>query len=238
MNQYKIIARVPEKSWLFRSTALTALNESEAITKAKKYLNLSDSEPYQFEITSIQVHKLGTKLQVENYPYGRLKTTAFFSCEYVNGKGTRDIFQTINPKTGRLNAEKKSTYSPVLLNCTDLNTGHIKTIGTGFNGHEDINCGLYFMQDFKDYFSPEQINDICLIILMYLKVDIKAQVIYAGSDFEALKPLYTEQINNIVRITKGESSNFLASLLDIEKIEAQKVPNYQPFKVTSSGPIY
>jgi hypothetical protein len=237
MNQYKINAKVTGKTWLSRGTALNALNESEAIQKAKKHLNLSDSESYEFEVTPIQVHKLGEKIQVDSYPYGRLRTTAFFSCEYVNGKGTRSIFQTINPKTGKLNAEKKSTYSPVLLNYTNLNTGHVGTIGTGFNGHEEINSGLHFMNEFREYFNPEQINDICLVILMYLKVDIKAQVVYAGSDFEALKPLYTEQIQNIVRITKGESSNFLASLLDIEKIEAQKVPDFQPFKVVNYGTI-
>ena len=51
------------------------------------------------------------KIEVVNYPYGGLKTKAYFSIEFNEKKGFRSIFQTIDPKTDRLNNPKKSTYS-------------------------------------------------------------------------------------------------------------------------------
>jgi hypothetical protein len=55
------------------------------------------------------------KAEVNSYPYGRLKATAFFGLEFKRGKGFRTTFQTINPKNGKLNAVKNSTYSPIFV---------------------------------------------------------------------------------------------------------------------------
>ena len=51
-----------------------------------------------------------TELTVNDWPYGRLRTTAIFSIEQVKGK-ERAVRSTINPKTGRANKPKKTTYS-------------------------------------------------------------------------------------------------------------------------------
>ena len=52
-----------------------------------------------------------TAYEVTDYPYGfRLRTSIFYWIETVPKKGCRFVSQTINPKTGRLNAEKKSTF--------------------------------------------------------------------------------------------------------------------------------
>jgi hypothetical protein len=56
-----------------------------------------------------------TAFVVDDYPYGfRLRTQIRFWIESVKGKGDRFCSQTMNPKTGRWNKAKKSTYSPVM----------------------------------------------------------------------------------------------------------------------------
>ena len=51
-----------------------------------------------------------TELTVNDWPYGRLRTTATFIIETVKGK-QRAVRSTINPKTGRENKPKKTTFS-------------------------------------------------------------------------------------------------------------------------------
>lgn len=54
-----------------------------------------------------------TAYRVENYPYGRLRTSMFYWIETTPKKGDRFCSRTINPKNGRLNAPKKGTYSAI-----------------------------------------------------------------------------------------------------------------------------
>jgi len=52
---------------------------------------------------------------VDDYPYGfRLRTKIRYWVESVKGKGDRFCSQTLNPKTGRWNKPKKSTYAAVM----------------------------------------------------------------------------------------------------------------------------
>lgn len=62
---------------------------------------------------------------IEDYPYGRLRCQMRVWMEYRAGHGFRKVTQTQNPKTGRWNAPKKSTYYPVMVLTRDLGTGHI-----------------------------------------------------------------------------------------------------------------
>lgn len=50
---------------------------------------------------------------VDDYPYGGHRTQIRYWIETVKGKGDRFCSQTLNPKTGRWNKPKKSTYTPV-----------------------------------------------------------------------------------------------------------------------------
>jgi len=52
-----------------------------------------------------------TAYQVDSYPYGRLRCKIWFWLETSDKKGTRFYSQTENPKNGRMNAHKYSTYS-------------------------------------------------------------------------------------------------------------------------------
>ena len=56
-----------------------------------------------------------TAYVVEDYPYGfRLRTKIRYWVETTN-RGQRGVIQTLNPKTGRWNNPKKTTYSPILI---------------------------------------------------------------------------------------------------------------------------
>lgn len=61
---------------------------------------------------TIESQKVNTleKVEVSSYPYGRLRTKAYFSIEFNPKHGFRSVFQTINPKNGVLNKPSKSTY--------------------------------------------------------------------------------------------------------------------------------
>ena len=69
------------------------------------------------------------KHEVKDYPYGRLRTSMFFNVEFNPKRGYRSVRQTINPKTGRLNNPKKSTYSTYMLLYKDLSTGYLNFMG-------------------------------------------------------------------------------------------------------------
>jgi hypothetical protein len=68
-----------------------------------------------------------------DYPYGRLRCTASFSVEFRAKKGCRTCFQTINPKTGRENAVKHSTYSTLIIP-VQLENGHYSYLHFDANG--------------------------------------------------------------------------------------------------------
>jgi len=52
---------------------------------------------------------------IEDYPYGRLRTKMRIWVEHSAKHGDRVVRQTLNPKTGKWNKPKKSTYSPIIL---------------------------------------------------------------------------------------------------------------------------
>jgi hypothetical protein len=51
---------------------------------------------------------------VDSYPYGRLRCRIWFWLEFDQKKGYRFCSVTENPKNGRINAPKKSTYQHVI----------------------------------------------------------------------------------------------------------------------------
>lgn len=166
---------------------------------------------------------------VDNYPYGYLKTQATFSLEWKKGKGFRTVFQTVNPKNGRINAPKKSTYSEVLL-MVEKDNGHISYTGCGFNGRDAMEKGLKFMAENFEYFTEEQIKDIYLHIALMLRVDLQAIVAYCGANLETVKPLYLPSIEKALKGAKEGGNIFETIAPDFEAIEAAKVPDFQPFR--------
>lgn len=227
---FQIKAVVDGKSWLTRYAVLTAPSIEDAIDKAKTVLNLKPE--HTVEIEPVTVFSSGSKLQTSNYPYGRERATAFFSVEYNTKKGMRTTFQTINPKNGRLNNPKHSTYSRVILPM-QLQNGHFDFCGyLDFNGTESINNGLHFMADFHELFTEEQIKDIALYCIAMQKVNAKAMVIYAGSSFDDIKPLIQGSVDTLVKIANTGVNLWESAKLDEDAIEATTKPDYNPFTVT------
>jgi len=200
----------------------------EAIERAK---SIAKDETI-FTAEKILVHHVSDKLENDNYPYGRERATAYFSVEHNAGKGFRTVFQTINPKNGRLNNPKKGTYSAVTLPCTESESGHFSSCGTDFNGNEAMNKGLIFMSEFYECFEPEQIKDIAAIAVMWSKAGAQGMVTYTGAKWEDLKPLIEGSIRTLLGIFKTGENKFQEALISVDQIEALKVPDFNPFKVT------
>lgn len=68
-------------------------------------------------------------LVVDDYPYGyRLRTQIRYWIETTKN-GDRFVSQTLNPKTGRWNKPKKSTYCEAMVLFREDDTGHISHAG-------------------------------------------------------------------------------------------------------------
>lgn len=122
--------------------------------------------------------------EVNDYPYGRLRTKAFFSIEFKTGKGFRSVFQTINPKNGQLNAPKKSTYSPFLCLFRNEENGHINEKGFGISGFDAVNPCCQFLAKHFDalQLKSEMITDIYGTLFSMLRVNAQ----YTSADSEKL----------------------------------------------------
>lgn len=67
-----------------------------------------------------------TEATTDNYPYGRLRCRAKWWIETHPKKGMRLGFQTVNPKTGRVNNPKYGTYKRVIVLFKNPDNGHIE----------------------------------------------------------------------------------------------------------------
>jgi hypothetical protein len=230
---FKITATISGKKWGTHTITLTAENEEKAITKAIEILRLKPE--CEIKAESVNVYATCEQLEVENYPYGfRMKTTARFGID-SNKKGMRTTFQTINPKTGRPNAVKNSTYYTVILPAQN-ESGSVEYCGyLDFNGAEQFNKGLQFMADFYELFTPEEIQRIATDALYMTKIEAKALVLYCGANFEDIKPILSKPIETLVEISRTGKNLFTEAFINVEALEATKKPDFQPFKVTSYG---
>ena len=171
------------------------------------------------------------KVEVTNYPYGfKLRTTLYNYIEFHPKKGYRHVTQTINPKTQRLNAPKKSTYSMLIVRYYNED-GHIKSLHFDFNGKDSINTGAKFISENFDLFTPQEIEYLYTTILMMIKVDLKASIIYGGAKLEDLKPLYTNSIEEAVKGLKNLDNTFMNINIDVEKVKSFFPENYNPFTI-------
>lgn len=180
--------------------------------------------------------KTNEKVEVENYPYGfTLKTTLYDSMDF-NKHGYRHVTQTINPKTGRLNAPKKSTYSTMMFRYLNED-GHIKTIGFDLNGDESVNKATKFIAEHFDDFTPEEIKYFYVNVYMCSLSSAKASIAYCGAKVEDVKPLYVEFWTNCKKGMTDGLNYFSILILDIEAIDATHIPDYNPFRIVESEPI-
>lgn len=111
-----------------------------------------------------------TAYEVKNYHYGfRLRTSIFYWIETKKGVGDRFCRYTINPKTGKANKPKYSTYSPFLYLQLDENN-HVTT-GTLSAYHVDIfQARFYFILKnlYPFYISQDQQHNIRMDYLAHV----------------------------------------------------------------------
>lgn len=78
-----------------------------------------------------------TAYAVDDYPYGfRLRTQIRYWVETKEREGQRFVSQTLNPKTGRWNNPKASTYSAIVIMFRDSN-GHVSHDGLSWSAWAD-----------------------------------------------------------------------------------------------------
>lgn len=180
------------------------------------------------------IHHASDVVTVENYPYGyKLKTTATYSLEHKKGKGFRTVFQTINPKTGRVNAPKKSTYSPCLLLRTDSN-GHVGTIGGDFYGADGINKSCMFIHNNFDKFTADQIKDLYGEAHMRLRVEAQAIVVYCGASKDKVLTLIRPLLDIASKGFNDPTQNLFDTIqIPVADLEALKDKDFKPFTTTT-----
>ncbi len=175
------------------------------------------------------------KIISENYPYGfREKTTKTDYLEFSPKHGFRHCSTTVNPKTGRVNNPKKSTYYEIMLLATDQK-GHCKSIVLDFYNDERKTKTIEFLsnQSNFDLFTIEQLKYIYGLLIMMLKVDIKAKCIYAGAKFDDLKPHYDNQIKIAFEGFNNPTTNVFNKIsFDWQAIENCTIKDYNPFTMT------
>jgi hypothetical protein len=169
------------------------------------------------------------KASVNNYPYGRLQCEMNFFVEFNPKKGFRSVRQSVNPKTGRLNAPKASTYSDLVIMYQKEN-GHIDFHHLSMNGVKELNNVCKMVAENFSLFTPEQINYFYFMAIYFTKVNVYSYATYCGSDakvvLEVVKPFVT-----IANQGLKEGINLFASMvIDEAAMEATKVKDYRPFK--------
>lgn len=176
--------------------------------------------------------KTNERIEVKNYPYGfRLKTTLTDYMEFDTRKGYRHCTQTIDPRNGRENKPKKSTYSFFMARYFD-DKGHIRTHWLDFNGDESINKGCKYLAENFESLAPVERSYLYANILFAAVTDLKATAIFGGSKVDDLKPIY-EPFFELCRAGKADpETNFFGGMrLDSAAINATKPENFSPFVV-------
>lgn len=91
---------------------------------------------------------------VDDYPYGfRLRTQIRYWLESKAGRGDRFVSQTMNPKTGRWNKPKRSTYTGVAVMFIDEEQ-HVRWTGIDFNNSAE------WLAEFVGVVGRERLNDL------------------------------------------------------------------------------
>lgn len=189
----------------------------------------------------IKTYPTKTILKVENYPYGRLRTEAYFGLEFHPSKGYRTTFQTLNPKTGRLNAVKKSTYSRLLLMVRDESSGFVSYTHHSLENLKGLNNTAEAFTNPTP--SGQMLWDLLTIperaycyrqAVLGLVVSAQAMCIYAGADQEAVKTFIAPALLTLKSPEAAAGENVWDKIrFDLEAWEALKVPDFKPFRVTS-----
>lgn len=166
----------------------------------------------------------------EDYPYGRLRCTATFGTEWDKKKGYRSVFQTINPKTGRVNAPKKSTYTDIMV-MYQKEDGFIGHTVFSFYDEKSNERAFTFLNENFDLFEPEEMEYIYMKLLSHLKITAQARVMFCGADADKVVAVMDECVQLVVIgiKSKGTGNIFPKLKIPYTELEALENPEYKPF---------
>lgn len=180
--------------------------------------------------------KADQKFISPNYPYGfRERTEKTDWLEFNPKKGFRHCSQTVNPKTGRLNNPKKSTYYTGMIMYLDENN-YCQWTGFDFNGEKNMQWSFDFLHKNWSYYTPEMMEYFYMEAFTFMKVHTKAMMIYSGAKFDDMKPLIDEGVKMIVDGIKSKGTvNYWGEILksiDWVKLDQCRDKDFQPFVQT------
>jgi len=108
----------------------------------------------------------------DDYPYGGLRCHISFDIEFTPKKGFRSVTQTTNPKNGRVNKPKKSTYSDFAVLYRD-EKGHIHSKRFDLRGYEDIAQVIEFLTIHEIEFTEEQSQHLWACAITCLRANAR-----------------------------------------------------------------
>ena len=195
------------------------------------------SKLYIMSVTKLSVNEIFTS---DTYPYGRLQCTATFAIEFNETKGFRTVFQTINPKTGRVNAPKKSTYHDlIVMKNIDGFTSHLHFT---FNGEDKMNNIIKFISENFELFTPKQIEYFYIKVMGMSRALMVGFVRWCNAKPEDLIPFFDPTIKLAVAGLKAFNNgeiinNFALMSIDVEGLENCKDKAFSPFTIFTHEPI-
>lgn len=153
------------------------------------------------------VFKPGETAEVDNYPYGRDRTTKYFTLDFDKKKGFRSSETTINPKTGKLNKPHKSTYSQIrimYLSHNEDSDGHIKYFGYSLDSLENVSKVFEMLSVGKlfDCFTKEQLQYIGANALLSARYEASWAARVCPDKVEYIKEVMSDCIEGLVNFYK------------------------------------
>ncbi len=156
-----------------------------------------------------------------NYPYGSLRCTITFDIEFKKGKGFRFVTQTVNPKTGRTNAPKTSTYAHFAWLYSD-EKGHIHHGEINVFGYNDVLKFITFLNANPTYiFTPEQSKELYTWILSALNANIKYTVLKDGEQATRDAFLTATKFKTILGLYNNGASVFELTNIGFNPLEIE-----------------
>lgn len=158
----------------------------------------------------------------DDYPYGRLRAHVDFGVEFKPKFGMRTAFTSTNPKTGRVNKTKNSTYSDVVVMFKDPDTGHVKWESYDVRCKESFNKLSNFMVEHYDLFTAEEIEYIYITLLAHSKMEVHGLVTWSGVSVEKALAYIDPTVKAITKGLREKINNFSNITLDASKAEELK----------------
>lgn len=154
-----------------------------------------------------------TAYEVKDYPYGfKLRTSIFYWIESKEGKGDRFCSYTINPKNGRPNKPKCSTYSTFMYLYIN-EEGHVS------HGTIDAYNIEHFEARFEFIINKLDILNITKVQQTNLRVNLYQHVI-GNAPYQIVK--YTEEKKPVFK------EWLTATLKHIKTCDFKELVNYPP----------